>query len=151
MLPFKEGTWFVLPLRSGGFSVGVVARTTAHGEVIAVYLFGPKRSAIPPLAELAFSEPKDALRVIRVGDLGLIDGSWPIIGQAPHWRREEWRIPAYLRRDELSRKAWRVVYSDSDPNEVVLEEELPFDTSGMDRDAVFGTGAVELLMTKLLG
>lgn len=151
MLPFSEGTWFALPLRSGGFAVGVVARTPAQGEVIVADLFGPKRSAVPPLAELASLQPKGALRVIRVGDLGLVDGSWPMIGQAPRWRREEWRIPAYVRRDELGRKTWRVVYSDSHPNEVVSEEEVSYDATGMERDAVFGAGAAELLMTRLVG
>lgn len=46
-LPYREGTWFALPLRKGGYAVGVVARMAPRGRIILAYFFGPKRNQIP--------------------------------------------------------------------------------------------------------
>ena len=89
-LPYREGTWFGIPLRVEGFGVGLIARSTPSGKVILSYLFGPRRNSVPTLAEVEHLQPKDAVRVLRVGDLSLLTGSWPIIGQAPSWKRADW-------------------------------------------------------------
>jgi hypothetical protein len=148
-LSYREGTWFGVPLRQGGFAVGVVARTTAEGKVILAYFFGPRRTTVPALAELERLKPGDAIRVVRVGDLSLIRGEWPIIGEAASWKRSDWPMPPFVRRDDLSRKAWRVQYSDSNPNAIDHEEPEEFE-SRLELDAVFGSGAAELVLTKAL-
>ncbi len=148
-LPYREGTWFGVPLRQGGFGVGVVARATAEGKVILAYFFGPRRTAIPALAEVERLKPGDAIRVVRVGDLSLIRGEWPIIGEAASWKRSDWPMPPFVRRDDLSHKAWRVQYSDSNPNAIDYEEVEQFE-SKLERDAVLGSGAAELVLTKVL-
>lgn len=148
-LPYCEGTWFGVPLRKGGFAVGLVARATTEGKVVLCYFFGPCRVALPTLDELGRLNPQDAILVARVGDLSLIHGEWPIIGKAVSWRRANWQMPAFVRRDELSGKAWRVQYSDADPNSVDHEEPEQFD-SVLERDAVLGAGAAELVLTQLL-
>src|SRR5262245_62007255 len=113
-LPYEEGTWFAVPLRQGGYGVGRVARHAPAGKMILVYLFGPKRDQLPALDELDQLEPNEAVKVRQASDLGLLDGSWPIIGDSPRWERDRWPIPACIRRDELGGTAWRVVYSDDD-------------------------------------
>jgi hypothetical protein len=95
-------------------------------------------------------QPKDAIRCWQLGDLGLVKGKWPIIGETEHWRREVWPTPTFVRRNELARSAWRVTYSDADPSEVILEEPVSFDIEGLEPDSLYGAGAVELRMTKLL-
>jgi hypothetical protein len=101
-LPYKEGTWFAIPLQQGGYAVGRVARLSGDGIILA-YFFGPKRETVPTLADLGSLTPDSALAVVRAGDLGLIEGSWPIIGDAPVWEREKWPMPAFVRRDEIGK------------------------------------------------
>ena len=148
-LPYREGTWFAVPLRQGGFAVGLVARATAKGKVILCYFFGPCRAAIPALDEVERLTPSDAIRAIRVGDLGLIRGKWPIIGHAASWTRSDWPMPTFVRRDPLSRRAWRVYHSDTDPN-LVDREELEQYESTLEDDALYGAGAAELVLAKWL-
>ena len=148
-LPYCEGTWFAVPLRHGGFAVGVVARATIKGKVILCYFYGQRRAVVPALGEVERLKPNDAIRVIRVGDLGLICGEWPIIGQAASWKRSDWPMPVFVRRSPLSRKAWRVYHSDSDPNLIDREEPEPYEST-LEDDGVFGAGAAELVLTKAL-
>ena len=119
--------------------------------MILAYLFGPKRDRVPRLAEVESLRPEEACKVLRMGDLGLIDGSWTILGDSRDWERSRWPMPAFVRCEDLRGRAWRCVYSDSDPNHLLEEEEVPFDHAGLERASVCGAGFVEILMTKLLG
>src|SRR5262245_51705508 len=95
---YKEGTWFALPLRQVGYAVGRVARHAPQRKVILAYLFGPKRERVPTLDELDHLEPYRAVKVVRAGDLGLLDGSWPLIGDSPRWERQKWLMPVFIRK-----------------------------------------------------
>jgi hypothetical protein len=148
-LPYSEGTWFALPLRDTGFAVGVVARARKAGKITICYLFGPRRESVPTLTEVEGLKPVDAIRVLQVGDLSLINGEWPIIGQAASWTRSEWPMPDFVRKDPLSQRAWRVQYSDKDPGKVEREVPEPFEST-LEKDALFGAGAVELVLTSEL-
>jgi hypothetical protein len=140
-LPYREGTWFALPLAGGGFASGVVARTPAVGHVVLCYFFGPRRRVRAALSEVETLRPSEAIGVFRVGDLGLINGEWAVLGRSSHWHREEWPIPHFVRRDPLSGRAWRVEYSDIDPNEVVREAPITEIDPGLQRDSLSGYGA----------
>ncbi|MGK4000931.1 Imm26 family immunity protein [Sorangium sp. So ce1024] len=145
-----EGTWFAVPLRSRGFAIGVVARTSSGGGVLLSYFFGDVWDQPPPLSVVKHLRPDAAVRILRVGDLGILEGTWPIIGRDPDWQRTEWKAPDFVRRDELSRRAWRVTYSDRDANVVMSEAPLGYDDTGLERDAVHGSGAAEIVLTKML-
>lgn len=110
-LPYQEGDWFAVPLHSGGYGVGLIARCDREGGVLG-YFFGPKRTKAPTLPEVMDLQPKESVRVLNFGDLGLIDGDWPIIGRTPSWDREQWPVPAFARRDPLSGRSWKVIYND---------------------------------------
>jgi hypothetical protein len=144
-----EGTWFAVPLRSRGYTAGVVARTSGTG-VMTGYFFDKVWAQPPALEQLKGLKPDAALRVLRFGDLGLLDGTWPIIGRDETWRRGEWPTPAFIRRDELSRKAWKVEYSDTDPSVVASETRVDYETTGLERNASCGAGSVEIQLTQLL-
>ena len=150
ILPYREGTWFAVPLRRGGFGVGVVARATATGKVILCYFFGPRLDSLLTLAEVEVLKPGQAVRAMRVGDLALIRGEWPVIGHSRIWKRSEWQGPSFIRREELSGWICRVYYSDSDPSVVLREERLLAEDSRTERDALFGSGAAEIVLTELL-
>lgn len=148
-LPYTEGTWFAVPLRNGGFGAGIIARHSRNGCIL-IYLFGPKRKEPPKLAQFERLTKADAIKAIIAGDLGLIEGSWPIIGKCESWRRDDWPMPKFLRANELSPTVWLVTYADDNPNKRVSEERVPFETTGFERDGLYGAGAVEIVLTRLL-
>lgn len=150
VLPYREGSWFAVPLKSGGYGVGVVARMAPAGKIIVAYLFGPRRDVLPSLGELALYRPGDAVRRVRTGDLGLLNGNWRVLGQAEFWDRQHWPMPAFIRRADALKRAWRATYSEADPAKLEREESIPYDTEGMESDSLYGYGATELLLTKLL-
>lgn len=145
--PYREGTWFAVPLRKGGFAVGRVAR--AKGGLLLGYFFGPSREEVPPLRKVEGLKPNDAIRVFRVADTGLVDGEWPIIGNSDSWDRSQWPMPPFVMRDPIRPLAWRRHYSDTDPGELLSEEPEPLDST-LERSARRGFGAAEIALTKAL-
>lgn len=149
--PYKEGTVFAVPLRNGGFALGVVSRTAPRGKILFAYLFGPALDSVPSISKVQGLQPQHALRVARMGDLSLVENTWPVIGEMADWNRSEWPVPELVRRDGLARKAWLVTYADDDASRVVSEERIAYAAaSEFERDGLLGAGAVEILMTKLL-
>jgi len=150
-IKYVEGTWFAVPLRSAGFAVGIVSRATRRGPHILAHFFGPKRSSIPSLEDLSALTASAAIKVARTGDLQLLDGSWPIIGRATEFQRINWQFPKFVRTDILMPRAWIIEYADDDPGREIRMTPIAHGTSALDRDASFGTGAIEIVLTKMLG
>lgn len=148
-LLYVEGTWFAIPLRQGGYAVGRVARHSGNGCILA-YFFGPKRKTIPTLEELENLTPDTAIKVLRIGDMAIIEGSWPIIGESSKWERERWPMPTFIRMDDIGKVAWRVVYADDNPLLVISEERIPYESKGYERNSLSGAGAAEVHISRLL-
>jgi hypothetical protein len=148
ILPYSEGTAFAVPLRSGGFARGVVARAAPDGRVLFGYFFGPKLES-PEDAVMDDLKPENSILSLIFGDLGLINGEWRIVGSFPQWNRDLWPMPDFVRRDPIMKRAWRVRYSDSDPSRLESEEPIAFDTN-LPPNTSSGYGAVELKLTRLL-
>lgn len=151
-LPYKEGTWFAVPLRSGGYAVGVAARVAPKGRILLTYFFGPKRESIPPLEELKSLTGEKAALVLMTGDLHLINGKWPIIGQAVTWNRSEWPMPKFVRHEEFTNRVYLLEYSDDDPSTLIKQTRIKEEESkNLQEDISSGSGAAEIKLTKLLG
>jgi hypothetical protein len=145
---YKQGTYFAVPLRGGGYGIGVVAR--AKKACILGYFFGPRREFIPKLDEVLMLEPNSAVSVLRVGDLGLVKGEWPIIGEAKSWKQENWPMPVFIRREPITLRNWLVYYSNTDPSKVISEVRETHDRPDLLPDSLSGYGAAEIKLTKLL-
>jgi immunity protein 26 of polymorphic toxin system len=149
---YREGDWFLVPLRDGsGFGAGVVARV-GRGGVTLGYFFGPKQAGRASLAEVERDAPWGPVLISQFGDLGLIRGSWPLLGQTPgRWIRERWPIPEFVRTDVISGVRRKVIYAEDDLSTEVAT--VPIDAreaEGLPEDGLGGFGAVELQLTKLL-
>lgn len=119
--------------------------------VLLGYFFGPKRSAVPELEQLAGLTAADAVVVLQFGHLGIRSGRWPLIGPIGEWRRHEWPMPLFARVDELTGQAFRVRYRDDDPNRVISEERISINEARrLPTDVLSGDGAVEIKLTALL-
>jgi hypothetical protein len=146
---YSEGSVFLVPLRDGGYVRGVVARTSPNGKVLFGYFFGPRLLSTDTIA-LDDLNPSDSILTLRFGDLGLTKREWHVLGIIPNWDRSKWPMPDFVRRDDISHKAWLVRYSDNDPNCVETEFPIEFDAE-MPRDSLSGYGAVEIKLSKLIG
>jgi hypothetical protein len=145
------GDWFAVPLREGGFAVGVVARAQADGVLLG-YFFGPKRDEVPELSELAHLEAAEAMLVCKFGHLGLVKKKWPVLGRVDGWDPKAWPMPTFVRYEELTGRSFRVFYADNDPNLVLREEQISAGSAEQGpKDGLLGAGAAEIALTSLLG
>lgn len=150
-LSYKEGTWFAVPLRQGGYAVGLAARVTPKENLLLAYFFGPKRENIPLLEELTPFTRDQAILVLMTGDLHLINGQWQIIGQATDWNRSEWPIPKFVRHEEFTNRIYLLEYSDDDPSTFIRQTKITEEESkNLQEDTSSGSGAAEIKLTKLL-
>jgi Immunity protein 26 len=151
-LPYREGDWIAVPLRdSSGFGVGRIVRVAPGGRVLLGYFFGRRWRHEPTLSELSDLQPSGALVAWRFGDLRLVDRSWLVLGGADDWRREDWPMPVFARREPIGGRAWRVEYPDDNPNAVPRESPITEDeASQYPEDALLGAGVIESLLTKVL-
>ncbi len=147
-LRYSEGSIFLVPLRNGGYARGVAARVDPKGKILFGYFFGPRfETNAAPSNDL---RPDAALLRLRFGALGLQNGSWPILGRLPCWKRTEWPISIFIRRDPLGKRKPRLVrYDDSDPSRIEYEHPLDKDAE-LQPDSLSGYGLVEIKLTKLL-
>jgi len=149
-LPYREGDWFAVPLRGGGYALGIAARLNGEGKVLG-YFFGPKREEIPVLADAVSLSPEQAIHVRFFGDLGLLDGTWPILGRLDTWQRSVWRMPAFGRYfPELKTPPFRIEYEDDTLRQIGETKITPEECQKLPRDGSSGFGAIEITLTKRL-
>lgn len=149
-LPYADGDLVAVPLREGGgYAVGLIAAHDGLGGVIG-YFFDKRFDTLPTVDTAGALGHLDLLRVMRFGDLGLIQGDWVVLGEHPEWRPCEWPIPAFGRREPTGR-AFKVTYAAEDLRGPIREEVIDDDECDrLPRDALSGSGAVERVLTHLL-
>jgi hypothetical protein len=146
---YQNGSCFAVPLRTGGFAVGLVARNNGKGIALG-YFFGPRLSKVEE-ANLDELVPRDAIYVGKFGDLGLLNNEWPILGAVPQWNPRQWPLPPLVRVDEAANRAWISVYDEHSFSCLREQEVDPNTVSAFVADGTMGYGAVEVRLTKLLG
>ncbi|WP_081752729.1 immunity 26/phosphotriesterase HocA family protein [Kallotenue papyrolyticum] len=147
-LPYQEGDWFAVPLRTGGYALGLIARVDGKGGVLG-YFFGPRYHQLPSKDQASKLAPADAILIRRFGDLGLLQGEWPIIYRPEQWDRRDWPVPPFSRIAMDKSWAIKVVYSD----DLSLLSEAPItveEAQELPEDGLSGYGALEIRLTKLL-
>jgi hypothetical protein len=148
---YREGDWFSVPLHEGGYAVGVVARVGSKGTLLG-YFFGPLLQTQPHVRDVCWNRSDSAVLIAIVGDLGLRRGEWRLLGHPDGWSRARWPLPKFARRDALSGTAKIVTYTDHDlVNEVEIQSISNDAADRIPEDGVWGYGAVEKRLSRLLG
>lgn len=151
---YDEGQWFAVPLRKGGYALGIITRGNYKTKGGLGYFFKPKYSEIPGEEATWQKSPKDAVLVTRFGDLGLINGRWPLIPSTRLFSKEEWPIPKFGMEVELvPGKAFIREYDQTENGGLILLQETVVDVkeiAGLPEDGSMGGGAVEIRLTNLL-
>ena len=153
-IKYSEGQWFAVPLKTGGYALGIIVRGSYKKKGGLGYFFGPRYEEVPDERETWSKQPSDAILITWFGDLGIIWGRWPLIPSTRPFRREEWPVPKFKRIDSLNpRRGWLVEYSQDDDGRGIPIRETPCnaeDLEGLPEDGVDGYEAVENFLTHLL-
>jgi hypothetical protein len=149
---YAEGDWFAIPLLDGGFASGVISRGAPRKKGILIgYFFGPLRAVVPTLEDMVGLAAPDAILVRRFGHLGLLRGTWPLLGKLDGWDRTEWATPAFGRHEELTGRSLKIIYDNDDPSKITCREVINrSDLDALPGEGLLGVGAVESRLTALL-
>jgi hypothetical protein len=115
------------------------------------YFFGPTRQHLPTAADVENLHAADAVLIQRFGDLGIIEGRWPLITTTRPFERAEWPVPLFARIDLLDPTIGYVAeYSQESGEYVGTSVRDARSLVGMWWDALSMAGAVETILTQLL-
>ena len=148
-----EGVVFSVPIQSGGYCMGVVARISKGrgAKSILGYFFSPRHQLIPNLDALESLRADRAILIAILGDLGFYEGHWSILGSLEEFDRAKWPMPEFGSVLPGGLNPRRITYDPDNPdiclqeNPCTLEEvvQLP-------RNGLFGAGAIELVLDRIL-
>ncbi len=151
---YHEGDWFAIPLGSGGFAIGLLARTAPKGSFLIGYFFGPQRLEMPTISNVEQLRPNNAILTARFNDVALREGKWPILGRTVEWDRRMWPVPAFGRNMEALAGhsfAYRVEYADDDLSTPVRETRITVEEcQNLPSDGWANAGWIEKRLTRLL-
>lgn len=148
---YEEGSYFAVPLKQGGFGIGVVARMAPRGRALLGYFFANHFADVPMLKELATFRPSDAITVQIFGDLGLVNGEWPVIGKPHDWNRDEWKMPVFYRQEPIMGMLFLVEYPDDNPNGLSIETKATTEqVIGLEKDCAHGYESMSGLLSRLI-
>ena len=94
--------------------------------------------------------PGRAVLVARCGDLGVLNGEWIVI-ESSSWIPDEWKMPTFGRKEPIFGTTFEVTYAEDDPSRILKERRAsPTVVADLPEAALFGSGAVEIRLTKIL-
>lgn len=143
-LPYQEGDLIKVPVGlSGkrGKALGLIARADGKGLLLCYCYLGD-----PDLTKL---RARDADLVLQAGDLGLLKGVWNVLGPLPGFRRQDWPLPQFSRRDVVS-GVYRLIRYDEDTLEELDERHVSEkEAARHPQDGTSGYGAVQIKLEAL--
>ncbi|MFY0639797.1 MAG: hypothetical protein JXR16_02045 [Bermanella sp.] len=145
---YIPGTWFSVPLRKGGYALGVIVSVGDKG-VLYGYFFKPKLTEIPNKLAGSISLSECVLKA-KFGHLGLSKGRWKIIEKDNEWAKKGWGVEPMVRLDEDASIGFISHYNES--LRLISEEKhkISSDLYKYPRDSLLGAGAVEIRLTNIL-
>jgi hypothetical protein len=135
-LPYEEGDVFAVPLRGGGYGLGVVTRMDGNGVALG-YFSGRRYNDLPDIHQARIDSDTA--------------GRWTVLGRLPRWSREDWPMPAFGRREEFSGRCFRVEYADDNPGTPIRELPIaPEECDSLPEDGLVGFAFVEERLGRLV-
>lgn len=150
---YREGDWFAVPLDSGKYALGLIARSTRKSPSISFgYFFGPARGSVPLLSDLEGLQLGDAIWLSQFGNGGLHDRTWLVLGQSPDWNRADCPMPAFAHKDApIPDRYVRREYPNEDPGIHPTQQRISAEEAAtLPEDGLAGSGFVEQRLAKLL-
>jgi hypothetical protein len=154
LIKYAEGQWFAVPLRKGGYALGLIARGSYKTKGGLGYFFGPRFLDVPGDEATRNKRPSEAVLITWFGDLGIITGRWVLIKSTRPFLRDDWPIPKFGRKDAIiPGKGFIVEYEENEHGEWKMSREVPVEAKeiiNLPVDRFSGGGAVEIRLTEIL-
>ena len=121
---YHEGQWFAVPLRTGGYAPGIIVRGGSAFKGGLGYFFPIHYTQPPSTSDVEHLSAKQAILIGWFGDLGIIEGRWPLIFSDRPFSRNDWPMPRFGRVDAINPEwGWITEYSqDDDGSRVPIAE-----------------------------
>lgn len=143
---YKPGDLFLVPLRSGGFGIGIIVRI--NKSVILGFFWEKKFDTHPEYIDTSELKKSNVFWIKQFSSAGLDIGSWKMIGHYPSFNQTEWGVPRFLR--EISPFGKYLISYNDNLEEI---ESIKVDDSFNDNlpvDGVAGYGSIEISLSKYL-
>jgi hypothetical protein len=151
---YDEGQWFAVPLRKGGYALGIIVRGNYKTKGGLGYFFGPKYSELPNDQDTWEKYPKEAKLITRFGDLGIINGSWPLIHSTHLFCKDQWPIPRFGAKIPLiPGKGFIREYGQNEKGQLIYIREIiapENEVLELPVDCAMGYAVVEIRLTEIL-
>lgn len=143
----KEGDVFAVPLRQGGYGIGLIARE--HKTITLGYFFKKNYLSVPEEVDVAGINKWEVALIGKFSTMGIENGEWPLLKTTFKFNREQWPIPVLKMQDPLSEKYFAVIYDDTLFNEerhLITKEEA----DKLFGHGLYGYGALEKKLSSIL-
>jgi hypothetical protein len=79
------------------------------------YFFEPPLVGPPTIDDTRNLTARDAFYITRFGDLGIIEGQWPVVSDDGIWARDDWPVPTFGRIVDIGQGwACAITYDESE-------------------------------------
>lgn len=143
----KEGDVFVVPLRQGGYGIGLIARE--HKTITLGYFFDKIYSTVPEVLDTTDIDKWKVTLIGKFSTMGIENGEWPLIKTIINYDRNEWPIPILKMQHPITEQYFAVIYDDTLINEerqLITEEEA----EKLFSHGLYGYGALEKKLSAIL-
>jgi hypothetical protein len=142
---------FTVPLSRGRHAIGLIARCPPGKKVLYGYFFDPYLPGMPSSSNLDLLRAPSAVLVKFFSDMKLLSGAWPIAGVLVRWRRSDWPVRQFVRKDLISGELFKVTYADDGSNREIAARPCGVEESiGLHDDGVAGASALEAILDRLV-
>lgn len=143
---YKPGDLFLVPLRSGGFGIGIIVRI--NKSVILGFFWKKKFDTHPENINMSELEKSNVFWIKQFGSAGLDTGSWKTVGHYPSFNQKEWEVPRFLRKISPFGK-YVILYND-DLEEIECMKADDSFIEDLPIDGVAGYGSIEISLSEYL-
>jgi hypothetical protein len=152
---YDEGQWFAVPLKSGGYGIGIIVRGRYRTKGGLGYFFGPRYLNVPTCEDTYSKNKNNPILIGEFSDLGIIKGEWPLISNGKPFSRADWPVPLFHRIPSLPRGKAYIVEYDQDYNGVELSihehlEDISDEILKLPYDVLYGYKSLETTLTELI-
>jgi len=153
-IKYQEGQWFVVPLRNGNYTLGIIVRGSFKTQGGLGYFLEPANKIPPNQYDTMDKKAEGAILITWFCDLGIITDEWQLIPNGKPFVKSEWPVPKFQRIDALdTRIGYLVEYEQENPkfSEPIRETICSSDDiHDLPKEKLSGSGAIEIILTKLL-
>ena len=143
----EEGDIFAVPLRQGGYDIGLIARK--HKTSNLGYFFDKVYQSPPETLDVTGINNWKVTLIGQFSAIGIEEGEWPLLKTAFNFKREDWPIPVLKMQEPITEQYFAVLYDDTLFNEkrYLITKEAADKLFG---HGVYGYGALEKKLSSIL-